>query len=233
MASSFDPRRTVVLDITTVLWDLGGVVLNFEPAPRLAVLAADCGLSEDEVFARVWGAGLSNDWDRGLYANESMYDAVRRAIGLKMRYERFLQVMISAFRVNRQLLPVIDAVPPEVRQAGFSNNPRHLLEAMPVSFPGSHRTARPPDLQLRPWRLQAGSSGVRGRTDGPRFSARRRPLHRRQRRQRCSCSGAWYDCPAVSVCGADRGRAERAGAHLTIGMNILPDGSRIKITALA
>lgn len=78
---------------------------------------------------------MSDAWDRGIYANESMYDAVRSAIGLQMGYEPFLDVMLSAFRVNPEMLPVIDAVKVELRQAAFTNNAKHMMDAMPSRFP--------------------------------------------------------------------------------------------------
>lgn len=128
-------RRTEISQYSTVLWDLGGVLLHFDPAPRLAALSADCGLPEDEVHNRVWKDGLSHDWDRGAISNEEMYEAVRSTIDITMAYEPFLDVMLSAFNTNLELLPVIDAIRPELRQAAFSNNARHMLDTMPVRFP--------------------------------------------------------------------------------------------------
>ncbi|MGE0058224.1 MAG: HAD family hydrolase [Dehalococcoidia bacterium] len=130
-----DSRRTTILDITTILWDLGGVLLHFEPEKRLALLSADCGLPTAEVLGRVWGAGMADAWDRGDYENEALYDLVKQTLGLKMGYERFLETMLTPFRSNPELLEVVDAVLLEIRQSVFTNNSRHFADRMPALFP--------------------------------------------------------------------------------------------------
>jgi putative hydrolase of the HAD superfamily len=130
-----DSRRTTILDLTTVLWDLGGVLLDFLPERRLKLLAADCGLAEAEIFDRVWGAGLPNAWDRGDYENEALYEVVRKTLGLKMGYEQFLETMLSPFETNQPLLAVADTVSSDIRQSIFTNNPRHLEDRLPALFP--------------------------------------------------------------------------------------------------
>ncbi len=130
-----DSRRTTILELTTVLWDLGGVLLDFVPERRLALLSADCGLPPAVIHDRVWGAGMANAWDRGDYENEALYDLVKQTLGLKMGYERFLETMLTPFSTNQALIEVVDAVSLEIRQSVFTNNPRHLCDRMPALFP--------------------------------------------------------------------------------------------------
>lgn len=130
-----DSRRTKILEVTTILWDLGGVLLDFAPEKRLALLAADSGLPPQAVFDRIWGAGMSDAWDRGDYENEALYELVRETLGLRMGYERFIATMLSPFRSSSALLEVVDAVSLEIRQSVFTNNPRHLADRMASLFP--------------------------------------------------------------------------------------------------
>lgn len=123
------------LVITTVLFDLGGVVCRYEPAPRLEVLAADCGLTADEVHRRVWASGLTADFEIGRYSTAEWYEVVRDRLGLRMGLERFNDVMLSAITPDPEVLAVVDQVRARARTAMLTDNPPLLLEALPTHFP--------------------------------------------------------------------------------------------------
>lgn len=64
--------------------DLSGVLFAFDPGARLAALSEACGLTPEEVHARVFGSGLSPGWDRGSRATAAEVRAdLRAAIGFR------------------------------------------------------------------------------------------------------------------------------------------------------
>ncbi|MPZ98831.1 MAG: HAD-IA family hydrolase [Dehalococcoidia bacterium] len=121
---------------SVVLFDLGGVVMDWDPAPRLALLSADCGLPEAEVHRRVFEDGLARDFDAGRYTSEQWYEAVRDTLGLRMDFEALRDVYLGVFRPpDHELLWVVDALRAVTRTAMLTDNPPMLLEALPTRYP--------------------------------------------------------------------------------------------------
>jgi len=121
--------------VTTVLFDLGGVVCHFDPAPRLAALAAASGRTAAEVHERLWDSGFSSECDRGAYTAQEMYSRVRDLLGMRMTYIQFRSVWALAFEVNTEILSLIDTLQASVRTALLTDNPPVLQEALPLRFP--------------------------------------------------------------------------------------------------
>ena len=121
---------------SVVLFDLGGVVMDWDAAPRLALLSADCGLRESEVHRRVFEDGLARDFDAGHYSSEQWYEAVREAIGLRMNFEAFVDAYLGVFHPpNTELLALVDEIRARARTAILTDNPPMLLEALPSRYP--------------------------------------------------------------------------------------------------
>jgi HAD superfamily hydrolase (TIGR01509 family) len=131
------------MPITTVLFDLGGVVCRFVPERRLALLAADCGLPPAEVHARLWESGFSRECDLGHYSAEQMYEEVRRRIGLAMEYAGFRSAWAAAFEPDDAVLAIVDAVADGCRTAMLTDNAALLDEALPLLLPDVARRFEP------------------------------------------------------------------------------------------
>ncbi len=121
--------------ISTVLFDLGGVVCRYDPAKRLALLAEDCGLEPEEVHRRVWASQLNTDFELGRHSTSEWFGLVRAALGLRMDDERLLEVMLTALTIDPEVLALVDRLRPRVRTAMLTDNPSLLLEALPTHFP--------------------------------------------------------------------------------------------------
>lgn len=119
----------------TVLFDLGGVVLNFDPGPRLAALSEDCGVAEEEILARIWNTDFDRLNDRGVYTPAEWHRLFGQTLGLKMELKPFVDLLMSSWSLNAPLLDVIDQIPYGVQKAAFTNNPPHVREGLPASFP--------------------------------------------------------------------------------------------------
>jgi len=121
---------------SVVLFDLGGVVMDWDPAPRLALLSADCGLPQSEVHRCVFEEGLARDFDAGRYSSAEWYEAVREAIGLRMDFEVFVDTYLGVFHPpNTELLALVDEIRARARAAILTDNPPMLLEALPSRYP--------------------------------------------------------------------------------------------------
>lgn len=121
-------------EITTVLFDLGGVVCRYDLRQRHEALAADSGLTVEEVRTRL--DALDNAaFDRGEYTSERWYALLREAIGIKMSLDELRRVSALAFVPDAGVLRVVDAIRGHARTALFTNNPSLLREALPQWLP--------------------------------------------------------------------------------------------------
>jgi putative hydrolase of the HAD superfamily len=131
------------MPITTVLFDLGGVVCRFVPERRLALLAADCGLPPREVHARLWESGFIRDCDLGHYTAEQMHAEARRRIGLLMDFADFQTAWTAAFEPDDAVLTIVDRVAVHHRTAMLTDNAALLDEALPELLPDVARCFEP------------------------------------------------------------------------------------------
>jgi glucose-1-phosphatase len=129
--------------ITTVLFDLGGVVCRFHPERRLRVLASDCGLSELEVHRRIWDSGFDRDCDRGRYTAHEMYQRIRAVLGLKASYTEFLRMWALAFEPDPAVLAQVDALKSDIRRGLLTDNGPVLRDAMSTLLPAVSRRFEP------------------------------------------------------------------------------------------
>jgi HAD superfamily hydrolase (TIGR01509 family) len=132
-----------MLPISTVLFDLGGVLCRFLPERRLAALAADCGLPQEEVRARIWESGIDAACDRGVYTATEMYEQVRGRLGLRLDEPAFRAAWALAFEPDPAVLALIDAIAPTRRIALLTDNGPVLRDAMPDLFPEIARRLDP------------------------------------------------------------------------------------------
>ncbi len=123
-------------DATVMLFDLGSTVCRFDPAPRLAALAADCGLSAAEVHARLFATDLVRDFDRGVFTTAEWYALVRDRLGLRMDAARFDDLYLGVLSEDAEVLRLVDALRPHHRVALLTDNPPSLLEQLAARLPG-------------------------------------------------------------------------------------------------
>lgn len=83
-----------------VIWDCGGVIINFDASITDCLLAADCGNTTDRVNAFLYGssaqgreynAGAIEDYYLGRCDSAAFYETVKNGLGLKMSQDDFEQ----------------------------------------------------------------------------------------------------------------------------------------------
>lgn len=119
--------------VSVVLFDLGGVVCRFDPAPRLARLAALAHPSEADEQRRLFESGLTTDFDRGRYTTDEWFEVVSTELRLDLSLDTFEDVILSALTPDPEVLELVRRL--RVRAAMLTDNPPLLAEAIPRRFP--------------------------------------------------------------------------------------------------
>lgn len=133
----------MTMRITTVLFDLGGVVCRFQPERRLRALASDCGLSERDVQRRIWDSGFDRDCDLGRYTADAIYHQIRQRLGLKARYGEFCRMWALAFEPDPAVLALVDVLHSDIRRGLLTDNGPILRDALPTQLPEVGRRFEP------------------------------------------------------------------------------------------
>jgi putative hydrolase of the HAD superfamily len=129
--------------VTTVLFDLGGVICRFHPERRLLALAADCGLEGRELRTRIWDSGFDRDCDRGRYTAQEMYQRIQAILGLQASYTEFRRIWALAFEPDPAVLALVDWLKPDIRRGLLTDNGPVLRDAMSTLFPEINRRLEP------------------------------------------------------------------------------------------
>lgn len=126
--------------LTTILWDAGGVIYNFDQGRTDRALAADCERSAEEVAAMLYGGtagdreynkGLVEDFNLGITDAHAFYRRVKQALGLRMGYESFVKSWNSMFKgVNNEIATYLEKAADAGILQGIlsSTNPLHWEE---------------------------------------------------------------------------------------------------------
>jgi putative hydrolase of the HAD superfamily len=121
--------------IAVVVFDLGGVVCRFEPARRLAALAAHSDLTPREIQARLWDSGFDADCERGRYSAAETRAEVRARIGYRGDDDALLAAWARAFLPDDDVLALADRLRARFGLALLTNNGPLLREALPRHLP--------------------------------------------------------------------------------------------------
>jgi glucose-1-phosphatase len=136
---SFAPGLELTSLPSVTVFDLAGVVCDFEPELRLSGLARLSRLPESEVQARLFDSGFSADCDAGKYSGREAFSSVCAALHIRPLYERFLEFWSSAFVPRSDVLEIIDEVHRLTTTALFTNNGPFLLDAFQRHLPEINR----------------------------------------------------------------------------------------------
>ncbi len=105
--------------IKTVIFDLGKVIIPFDLQRGYQGLYLVCGLEPDEVRKRIAGAGIVAPFEEGRISPQDFVDALSRALGVRLEFDRFCELWSSIF------LP--DPLLPEELLEGLRRRYRLLL----------------------------------------------------------------------------------------------------------
>jgi HAD superfamily hydrolase (TIGR01509 family) len=118
------------------LFDLGGVLFDYQPEVRWQEFAAQTDLPAEEVRRRLSASGYAMACDQGRLRGNRAYKEGIRALGSRMSMERFVQLWVSAFRPDEAVLQVARTL----QDAGlaiaiFSNNSDLVRDGLEAFWP--------------------------------------------------------------------------------------------------
>lgn len=124
------------LDCRVVIFDLGGVVINFDHHIITRKLAQILGKDEEETCDRLYNSGIEEAFNKGEFGPREFFQKIKSLLGLNINYEQFLAIWNEIFTANMGVSKLIDKLKQNYRIFALSNtNELHfnyLMESFPV-----------------------------------------------------------------------------------------------------
>jgi HAD superfamily hydrolase (TIGR01509 family) len=93
-----------------VIFDLGRVILDFDPRDVTRPLTRISGKPEKQVCDVVFGGSLESLYDRGKITSRDFYERVIRCLNVDMTFEQFRRFWTEIFTVKQDVCDIIQAV---------------------------------------------------------------------------------------------------------------------------
>lgn len=106
----------------TVLFDLGGVVCEFQHERRLAALARASALSADEVHQRLFASGFDLECDRGRYSLEQQCAELSTRLKVTSTPRQLAALWAEAFTPDADVVALVSRVRCRAITATLTNN---------------------------------------------------------------------------------------------------------------
>jgi len=91
----------------TVIFDLGNVILPFDPLPPCAILGERCGMEAHEVARRIYRNNLERWFEAGLIDGAEFTKRVARVLDLELTEDRLRPLWADIFRENIEVSQLI------------------------------------------------------------------------------------------------------------------------------
>lgn len=109
-------------DITSVIFDMDGVLSRHDRAARRAALAAISGLTPEEVQTRIWDSGFDGRADEGGYTADEYLEEFGGRLGVSMSLDQWIAARRAGMSVDREVLALAEAVSRRATIAMLTNN---------------------------------------------------------------------------------------------------------------
>jgi glucose-1-phosphatase len=115
-------RFSVVADIAVVLFDLNGVLYQYDRAARIDALAAVTGCGADVIKAAIWNSGFEDSGDAGALDAAAYLRGFGRAIGYNLSEADWVASLRAAIAPIPSTLALLPKIRPRVVCAVLTNN---------------------------------------------------------------------------------------------------------------
>lgn len=115
-----------------VLFDLDGVLVHYDHAPRLRVLAERSGTSVETVARALFDSGLERDADLGLHDAQGQVDAFSRRLGRPLSLADCIQARRASMRADAGVLALAQALARHAQVVILTNNNLLLRDHLPA-----------------------------------------------------------------------------------------------------
>jgi 2-haloacid dehalogenase len=112
-----------------VLFDLGGVLFDYQPERRETILAELCG--DRQAASRFLRSDLPRRLDLGEASEAELGEALGKLCDAPMPVERARSLWLSVLRPRAEVWRLFLGLRPQARIGVFSNNPGFVAEAFP------------------------------------------------------------------------------------------------------
>lgn len=129
--------------VDAIVFDLGGVVFDYQPHVRRAQFAGAVGLSEDDIQKRLFDSGYSASCDSGRLSGARLYEEGVRLLGQRLSLDRFRRIWISAFRPNPDVVGQVKRLKNRYPVALLTNNSDLVREGLIETYPDTMALFRP------------------------------------------------------------------------------------------
>jgi len=90
-----------------IFFDLGNVILPFDPGILAKKLIAHSSYSEDEILRLLWNPNLGMLLETGKITPEEFFLGVKKACGLKMSFDEFLEAFNAIFKEDLKVVDLL------------------------------------------------------------------------------------------------------------------------------
>lgn len=122
-----------------VLFDLDGVLVHYEHAPRVRVLAERCGARAEAVTAALFDSGLEREADLGRTDTEGLLATLSAALGVPVTLEDCIAARAAAMQPMPGVPDLLNHLSASVQLAVLTNNGlmlrRHFAAICPALAP--------------------------------------------------------------------------------------------------
>jgi putative hydrolase of the HAD superfamily len=130
------PRRAIIFDI-------GQVVLRFDPLTPCRKLAPRLGLEPDEILDRIYASQLEWDFECGLISGEEFAARCSEILDAEFTAEEFKALWTDMFEENAEVSAFVRRLLPRYQVMALSNTNiwhwEHELAAFPILSEFEHR----------------------------------------------------------------------------------------------
>jgi glucose-1-phosphatase len=122
--------------ITTVVFDMDGVLCRYRIERRLARLAAWSGHSPEAIHAAIWRSGFEDEAERGGMSADDYLRGFGERLGYPLSAAQWVEARRVAMEPDRAVLALARQLRLERPVGMFTNNPwllqRHIAEVFPA-----------------------------------------------------------------------------------------------------
>lgn len=121
---------------TTIIFDLGKVIVDFDHGAVCRRLVPYCSYSPEQIFKLVFGSSFEDQFDRGLISPETFFKSISRELDLHMSMDSFREMWNTIFSLNPGIEQLIRHLAKQYQLLCLSNTNvwhyEYCLEHFPV-----------------------------------------------------------------------------------------------------
>jgi HAD superfamily hydrolase (TIGR01509 family) len=122
--------------ITTIVFDMDGVLCHYRIERRLALLAAWSGRSPEAIHAAIWGSGFEDEAERGVLSADDYLKGFAERMGYALTVAQWVEARRVSVEPDGAVLALARRLGAERPVGMFTNNPfllqRHIAEVFPA-----------------------------------------------------------------------------------------------------